>query len=282
MRCTAGCWNFGPLLLTELVEWSQDCRPSCSHNQEGIVLHTVTPSLWLLVQKPFCHNLVVCLKSLSVWKTCWQPNINSGLTALNVASIFSRTVIFLPRNGAYFTKCTNPSCSKERGTVNHAVIRVDHSVLQLTSLPPFLQKIMMAIMAKLLNFHFRPFFQNVISSIANKVFWAAFNGVIIKDYWYFGISCSIFTKSPAIAIWDWFGLVLQFSHLDPSKASTMQVYGHPWHLLISCPYRKKSPWRLNTWLVSALLHITRWKIQQTYTFINTNYTKEKNSSVKEE
>ena len=77
---------FGPFILTELVDLSQVWRPSCSHTPFSA--HTCyiglrsglcdghAKTLTLLSLNHFVTNLVVCLWSLSIWKTHLNPSFN--------------------------------------------------------------------------------------------------------------------------------------------------------------------------------------------------------------
>lgn len=197
--------NFGPLLLMELMGWSQDCRPSCSHKQVHSSTHSHSITFTLLSRNHFATTLKVCLRSLSVWKTHWQPNINFWVNIFRCCFNIFTNSNFPSSQWCLFYEMHESLLQQSRRDCHPCchlcASRLEEcsSVCKPSLFPP---KIMMGIMV---NFHVRPFSQNVISSTANKVVWAAFHGMIIKDLFYpsyccFGISYSIFTKSPAIVL----------------------------------------------------------------------------------
>jgi hypothetical protein len=80
--------NFGPFLLTELVQLRQVCSPPCSHTLFQfcpqifcrIEVRTLrsghSNTLTLLSLSHFSTTLEVCLGSLSIWKTHLRSSFN--------------------------------------------------------------------------------------------------------------------------------------------------------------------------------------------------------------
>ena len=151
--------NFGPFLLTEVVQLSQVFRPPCSHTlfqfcPQMFYMIEVRALWWPLqyldfvVLKPFCHNFGSMLGVIVHLEDPFATKLEMMLQYIHI--------IFLPHDAIYFVKCTSPSCSKAPPKHDAATPMLHgwDGILWLASLTLFPPNITMVIMAKQFHFSF--------------------------------------------------------------------------------------------------------------------------------